>query len=242
MITISELFSQTTQLIRAHYRTFGIYILLLIAPTIFFVLLQQVIIDTDTAGIALMNNKNAIIGIITRAVITISMLWATIGVIYATNTLLITKQEPDIRHDISKATRMVIPSFILSIIITALVFVSFLFLVIPGIIVSIWLGFSYHMYLLEHTSLLQAMKRSKELVSGKFWEIFFHFAIIGVASTIFVFTVSIIPTIVLPLLNLDYIIPFVGYLTSAFSTVYISISITVLFRSLIQSSNKTLVA
>lgn len=234
MITISQLLSQTKNILFAHYRTYGVYLLLLIAPTIFFVLLQQIFVDVDpSTAEALINTKNIGIGIITQAIISLAVLWVTIAIIYTTNTLLMTGQSTSIQQETSKATRMLLPTFLLSIIISAISFVSFLLLIIPGVIVTIWFAFSYHTYLLEHTTILQSLKRSKALVRGKFWNIFWKFAVIGIISVAIIFILTIIPTIALPFLNLDVLIEYIGLIASSVSALYIIVAITILYKAII---------
>lgn len=58
---------------------------------------------------------------------------------------------------------------------------GFLLLIIPGIIFSIWYAFSYYEVVLGDVRGLEALKKSKELVKGRFWAVLWRLA----ASTFF---------------------------------------------------------
>lgn len=50
--------------------------------------------------------------------------------------------------------------------------VGFVLLIIPGIIVGVWLSFSPYVLFKENTTIVGALKRSRELVRGYWWPIF----------------------------------------------------------------------
>lgn len=61
---------------------------------------------------------------------------------------------------------------LLSVLVSLAMFVGFILLVIPGIIFFVWFAFSYFVLIEEHIGGIDAMKRSKALVSGKWWAVF----------------------------------------------------------------------
>lgn len=60
----------------------------------------------------------------------------------------------------------------LSILTSIVITIGFILLIIPGVIVSVWLAFATFILVLERTEIIEAMKKSKEYVKGKWWEVF----------------------------------------------------------------------
>lgn len=60
----------------------------------------------------------------------------------------------------------------LSILTSLAITIGFILLIIPGVIVSVWLAFASMVLVLERSEIVEAMKRSKEYVRGKWWGVF----------------------------------------------------------------------
>lgn len=72
-----------------------------------------------------------------------------------------------------------------------IVFLGLLFFVIPGIIFSIWLAFVEYALVLENKKVIECLKRSRELVRGNWWSIFWRFLIIGLVFTMFAIVLAV---------------------------------------------------
>jgi hypothetical protein len=233
MITISQLLTNTWQLIQSHTRVYGVYLLLLVVPTFCFILLQQVLVDTDPDTLlALINTKNAIIGIITRIIISITTLIVILSIIYSTHTLHQQQSATYISSDLQVSLSRILPAIALNVLVAVLISVSFLFFIIPGIIVSIWLAFSYHVFVIEKLGVIAAIKRSKALVLGRFWQVFTRLAVLAIMTSIIYFIITILPTIITPLLGLDTIMIFIRLFGSAATVLYVVVAMTIYYHSL----------
>lgn len=62
--------------------------------------------------------------------------------------------------------------FLVSVLVGFFVAIAFLFLVIPGIIVAVYLTFSSFVFIIEAEKGMKALKRSWNLVKGNWWEVF----------------------------------------------------------------------
>lgn len=60
----------------------------------------------------------------------------------------------------------------LSIVMTAILFIGFLLLIVPGVILSVWFAFSTFVLILERSSIKEALTRSRGYVKGKWWGVF----------------------------------------------------------------------
>lgn len=74
-----------------------------------------------------------------------------------------------------------------------IIFFGFILLVIPAIIFGIWYSFTLLLVLDKDMGIGEALKISKEMVSGKFWKILGRSAVFGLFSIVISIVVSIVP-------------------------------------------------
>lgn len=105
---------------------------------------------------------------------------------------------------------------------------AFIFLIIPGIILTVYAAFTYHAYLSEDRKGFDALLRSVQLVSGHWWGVVLRFLAIMILLAIFFGVLSIIASL----------IPVLGTVLAVLGMMYmvaVSISASVyLFESLQQ--------
>lgn len=87
---------------------------------------------------------------------------------------------------VQEAYRQALPYFwwylLLSIVVGLVVMVGFILLIIPGIIFMVWFAFTYYALVVDNVKGFAAMKRSKELVSGRWWSVFGYVAFLILVS------------------------------------------------------------
>lgn len=59
-----------------------------------------------------------------------------------------------------------------TIVLSLILFVSFILFIIPAIIVSVWVAFAAFVLVLENARIMESMKRSREYVRGRWWAVF----------------------------------------------------------------------
>jgi len=74
-----------------------------------------------------------------------------------------------------------------------IIFFGLILLVIPAIIFGIWYSFTLLLVLDKDIGIGEALKKSKEMVNGKFWKILGRTAIFGLFSILISIVVSIVP-------------------------------------------------
>lgn len=65
-----------------------------------------------------------------------------------------------------------------------IIFLGFLFFIIPGIIFSIWFSFFQYVFIFENIKGKKALSRSKELVKGHFWPVLGRFLLLFLITMI----------------------------------------------------------
>jgi hypothetical protein len=241
MMPLLQLHTETWNTLKSKYHVFLLYTLLLAIPSILFILIQYILVDVnpDTNSIIL-NSKNALIGIITNITLSIITLWISFAIILSSvQSKTIPNTTAAVIAQLRTSRPLLLKGILLNIVLITIIGISFLLLIIPGFIASIWLIFSYHTYVLEHTSMFASFKRSKQIVTGNFWYVFVRLAIIGAISSILYFTITLVPTIILPLLQLESFIRYINIIASAVSAVYIIVSVTIFYQSMLQKIART---
>jgi len=92
------------------------------------------------------------------------------------------KEKPDAEKIYQISWEKIIPLLWVSILTGLAIFGGTLLLIIPGILFAVWFGFSSVICVLEGTRGSAALSESKQLVSGKWWSVFWRFL-----ATYFVF-------------------------------------------------------
>lgn len=103
---------------------------------------------------------------------------------------------------------------LLSLMIGLVVLGGLILLVIPGIIFLVWFSFSYYVLIEEGISGVDAMKRSKALVSGKWFAVFGRLAVIFIAGIVVGSVFSVLTGMVDQILGVT-LISIIGMLANA---------------------------
>lgn len=187
LISVSELIKQSWQLYKNNFKTLISITAWLLIFVLFQVLFSILILTGKLAAAAFLGFLVLIASIAATIVISIILI-EVINKIYH-------KESIDNWHNLIKPAINRIGGYLLVAIITAvLVMVGFVLLVVPAIIMAVWYSLSEQVFVLENVKGYAALKRSKELVSGYWWQVFGRW--LG-ASLFFAVIIWIINAIVL---------------------------------------------
>lgn len=79
-------------------------------------------------------------------------------------------QNPDaIKQEVMKAGSFIWPGILVSILTSLIIMGGLILLIIPGIIFTIWLAFSFYAVAIEEKGVIEALSFSKGLVQGRWW-------------------------------------------------------------------------
>ena len=92
------------------------------------------------------------------------------------------QEEIGVKGAYKRAWSKIKSSIWISFLSSLVIFAGFLLLIVPGIIFSVWFNFSTYVLVDEGLTGLEAMKKSKEYVKGKFWAIVWRFLGFGLFS------------------------------------------------------------
>lgn len=86
--------------------------------------------------------------------------------------------------------KKILPALGIWIISGVICFIGYLLFIIPGIIFSIWLCFAIYALVLENKGVIESLSRSKQLVSGHWWSVFWRSIVLGVIVVGFSLVIS----------------------------------------------------
>ena len=125
-------------------------------------------------------------------------LWSRVALFSA-----VKNQTFSIKQSLADAWPKIASFFWISLLTGLAILGGFILFVIPGIIFSIWFGFSVYVFIFEDVKGTSALRRSKELVKGYWWPVFGRFLVFTVIAAL----ISQIRGLG-PIINVFFVAPF----------------------------------
>ena len=165
MLTAKEIIVQSIAVYKKNMRLFFHYLLLLLLP------ISAAILAGVLFTLFFSESNQTILTTILSAAILIAIyffsLWITLAFIRAIAFRIQEQPVPHISQELRDTWPLVIPTLVVSILSGLAIFGGSLLLIVPGIIFSVWFAFSVYPVLLENKRPIEAMKQSKQLVTGR---------------------------------------------------------------------------
>lgn len=165
------------------------------------------------------NNTGAAIGGVVAILLAISFFFIAMLVIFAIAFLFNSWQMSSLINIVSQKKLAGLPVFeiikkswprvkkmFLALLLTTLIImVGYMLLIIPGIIFGLWLSQVFFLIMIKDLSIVDAMKKSKELVKGNMWKVFLYNLAAIALMYVFIIGANIIPflgMLIAPLLGI----------------------------------------
>ena len=132
---------------------------------------------------------HAILSLVLGSVNFLVSLWLGVSLLYVVKDR---NEEITVKEALSRGWKRVLSYWWISILSGLIVMGGFLLLIVPGIILTIWFALAVYILVSEDRRGMNALFRSKQLVSGYWWSVFGRFLVLGL-----VVFATIIPLIVL---------------------------------------------
>lgn len=141
---------------------------------------STILVDMTAAAVAVI-----LIGVVLTIILSVSVSIAMVHRVHTPRTRL------NLRASL-EATRPLFLSYIWVVILGALfVLLGLILFIIPGIVIAVWLCFSYFTVILEERRGMDALKASKELVRGLWFAIFGRLVLLVVAVMLIMMVVTL---------------------------------------------------
>lgn len=106
--------------------------------------------------------------------------WGQAAMIYATR-----DKNVNFSDSLKLGLSKLVPIFLLMMLTVLIVVGGFILLIIPGIIFMVWFAFSQFALINENLGVIKSLKRSRELVRGKWWDVFGRLLFLLLISILF---------------------------------------------------------
>lgn len=138
------------------------------------------------------------------------------------------KRSSSIMEACMHALQALIPYALATVLATVLISIGFVFLIIPGVIIAIYLLFIGNAIILKNKSILGSLKYSKDVVNKNVWYVLTVFVVLMVLALVVKFLISIVTLMIGPgLLNAfisNALYQVVGYfLTMTFTVMFLNL-------------------
>jgi hypothetical protein len=143
-------------------------------------------------------------------------IWPQVSLLYAIKER---EQKIGVKESFAKGWHKIFPYFWISILVGFITIGGIILGIIPGIIFAIWFSLVFYVLIAEDLKGMNALSRSKQLVSGKWGSVFWRFFIIGAITIIVSFGINFLRTF-LGNIYINYII---SLLVPLFLTPFVAI-------------------
>jgi len=179
LINAGELIKQSFSLYRENSQLFIRYMILLFIPTAIITILGGLLEILVDAPSGLFTILYGIVGIAS----TLVAFWITLAFIRVVANAYAKKEGTPLRDQLNGATHLIWPAIWVSIISALAIIGGALLFIIPGIIFSIWFSFALYSVILDEQKGIEALKHSKSLVKGRWWQVFWRLLVPGIFFT-----------------------------------------------------------
>ncbi|MFB6226389.1 MAG: hypothetical protein ABEJ02_03480 [Candidatus Paceibacteria bacterium] len=188
LIGASEIIIRSVELFKQHWKRFLLYVFLFVISSVLLVVLQVWLFPEGEVVIGEVAQIDSTTGalLVLRAVWGLLMLWLYLAFIRFALDCYEQGKPEGVLVDLEESVKLIVPAIVAAVLSTLATTLGFLLLIIPGIIVWVWLEFSLYEVAGEEKGGLEALKGSKKLVEGRWWQVLWR-----LVFPVLVFTVAI---------------------------------------------------
>jgi len=185
LISAKEIILQSIDLYKKNTHLFIKYMLVLFIPTGIIAILGAVLGTTSQMVYSYGFGITLLLYILLIILGSLASLWVSMAFIKTIYACHKKQTIPDMKPNFLSIKQLIIPAILVSILNALIVVGGFILLVVPGIIFAIWFAFAVYDVAINNTKEpVQALKNSKKLVDGRWWEVFWRLIAPGLVFTI----------------------------------------------------------
>jgi len=172
MISAKEIILQSVELYKKNTHLFIKYMLVLFIPTGIITILSAIFGSTGEMVYLYGFGVTLTLYILLIILGSITSLWISLAFIKIIASKHEKKEVPNLKTSLLSIKQLIIPAILVSILNTLIIFGGFILLIVPGIIFAIWFAFAiYDVAINDTKEPIQALKNSKKLVDGRWFEV-----------------------------------------------------------------------
>lgn len=197
--SISELLSEAFTFFKAAWQVFAPIALVMSAGTILTGLFLVLGIEKDNIIMGLLNLVGLVLSI-----------WGSAAILYALKQYVEGNHNLQVVDVYKNAVPYILPVFGTGLIVGIMVILGLILLIIPGIIVAVWGFAASYVVMFENMKYFEAFKRSKDLVSGHWFDVAVRLFVLIVVVLLINFVTAVIP-VVSHIVSAIVIVPFTTF-------------------------------
>lgn len=236
MQPIFSYFSHAWDEYRTNLSTMATYNLILLGILLIGVIIQYFFISVSFQGsLPLLDTADVVWMTIQRVLTSILLAWVSIALIGTTYEIVSGHTPHTQPMAVLRMTlRSLLPAIAISILTTLAIFFGLLFLIVPGLILSVWLSFALYALIIEEKGVWQSLKRSKALVHGHFWPVLGRLFVFTIVIALLLVVVNTLIVFLFSVLNLDPVGNILQTILSISTVPYVTLMMTRLYIELRQ--------
>lgn len=207
LISAGDIIKKSYELYKKNWRSFVPFLFLLFLPTLVLSMLGAlgVVLSFYAPSTSLVTNLVLCAVVVASFVFSI---WTSIALAFEIKNLLENKPAIGWKTIFASSSHLIWPIILTSIMVGVIVLAGTILFIVPGIIFMAWYGFTFYSVIFEGEKGMSALRASKKLVVGRWWEIVWRAAAPALLYGVIVVVLQII--IIAPL---DYLLPNNIYMT-----------------------------
>jgi len=185
MISAKDIILNSIKLYKQNAHLFIKYMLLLFIPTGIIAILGAIFGSASQMVYFYGFGFTLILYILIILIGSIASLWITLAFVKAINSCYEKQTTPNLKPNLLSIKKLIIPALLASILNALIMIGGFILLIVPGIIFAVWFAFTVYDVAINNTlDPIQALKNSKQLVDGRWFDVFWRLVAPGVIFTV----------------------------------------------------------
>ena len=173
LLSATDIISQSIELYKKHWKLYLRYAVLFLIPIVGInvaAIKYTPEVVNGFSPVPYLDGDLFIYGIITF-LFTVLSLWFTIVFIQVIVRTMQGDEIESLQLSLKKATHLVVPGFIVSLMVAIAVIAGLFLLIIPGVIFSVWFSFVLYEVIFEGKKGMDALHASKGMVTGRWFDV-----------------------------------------------------------------------
>jgi len=233
LISAGEIIKKSFILYKENWKLLLKYVLLLATPIVIFSPLYLGMTATMIAGGT--NRTLFIVYLALFIIVALCSMWFSLALLRVIATRYLGHEVQSMKQELKTSKHLVFPFIGVYIVFSLIIFGGLLLLIVPAIIWGVWYAFFTQTVALDEKKGLDALKKSRELVTGRWWSVFWRItapAVVFMSMSLILQLVLNIPTLITESVGLLL----AGFVLNIIANLLISplsaIALTILFLEL----------
>jgi len=184
LISATDIIKKTLSLYQKNFKTFLPYLLMLFTVTGILTIIQTITGPLSVVTLFYGYDLFTLVYFVLIIASIIFTIWFSIAMVKMIIKIYHGEAVLEPKIELQNSKHLIIPAFLISILVGAIVIFGTILLIIPGIFLGVLLSFSYYAVILDEHKIGQSLKTSSNLVKNRWWATFWRLFVPALFFTI----------------------------------------------------------